>query len=78
MFKLVETKKLHRTQETILPYGTYDGEEYGEFSVSVEVNKEFIGRILQMGAELEIVSPLEVREEFMQTVIKLAELYNKN
>lgn len=75
MYKLTETKKLHHTQETVVPFGKHDDGEYGEFSVRVEVNNEFIGRILQMGAGLEIVSPKEVRELFRQRVEELAKLY---
>lgn len=50
---------------------------YGEFSVQVEVNDEFVGRILQMGAGLEIVSPQNVREKFIRRVEALADLYKK-
>lgn len=55
---------------------------YGEFSVQVEVNDEFVGRILQMGAGLEIVSPQivspqNVREKFKRRVEALADLYKK-
>lgn len=49
--------------------------EYGEFVVTVELNNEFVGRILQMGAGLEIVSPTEIRDEFKQRVTELYQLY---
>lgn len=75
MYKLTETKKIHHTQETTIPFGQHEDGEYGEFSVRVEVNNEFIGRILQMGAGLEIVSPNEVRDIFKQRVEELAKLY---
>lgn len=75
MYKLTETKKLHHTQEMVVPFGEHDDGKYGEFSVRVEVNNEFIGRIIQMGAGLEIVSPKEVRELFRQRVEELAKLY---
>lgn len=74
-FKLTETKRIHHTQETVVPFGKYENDEYGEFSVQVEINNEFIGRILQMGAGLEIVAPDNVREIFRQRVEKLADLY---
>ena len=45
------------------------------FSVQVELNNEFFGRILQMGAGLEIMSPQIVRDEFMKRVHQLARLY---
>lgn len=75
IYKLTETKPIHQPQETITPWGEHEDGTYGEFSVHVEVNNEFIGRILQMGAGLEIMSPDEVREEFKQRVKDLAKLY---
>lgn len=75
MYKLTETKKIHWSQEVIYPFGEYDDGTYGEFIVSVELNNEFIGRILQMGSGLEIVAPLEVRKVFQQRTSELAKLY---
>lgn len=75
IFRLMETKTLHHSQRTITTYNKYADGEYGEFSVMVEVNNEFIGRILQMGAGLEIISPSEVREIFKQRTESLAKLY---
>lgn len=75
MFRLTETKKIHSSQETTKIYGQYEDGEYGEFKLFVEVNDEFIGRILQMGDGLVVVSPSNVRERFKQRVLKMAELY---
>ena len=75
IYKLTETKPIHQPQETITPWGEHKDGTYGEFSIYVEVNNELIGRILQMGAGLEIMSPDEVREEFKQRVKELAKLY---
>lgn len=75
IYKLTETKPIHQAQDTITPWGEHEDGTYGEFSIHVEVNNEFIGRILQMGAGLEIMSPDEVREEFKQRVKDLAKLY---
>lgn len=75
IYKLTETKPIHQPQEIITPWGEYEDGTYGEFSIHVEVNNEFIGRILQMGAGLEIVSPVEVRDIFKQRVKDLAKLY---
>lgn len=36
--------------------------EYGEFELYVEQNNELIGRILQKGEKLEVISPLDVRK----------------
>ena len=75
MINLTETKKIHSSQETAKIYGQYEDGEYGEFKLFVEVNNEFIGRILQMGEGLVVVSPSNVRECFRQRVLKMAELY---
>lgn len=73
--RLMETKKLHETQETVLPFDDHEDGFYGEFTVYVEVNNEFIGRILQMGDGLEIVSPKEIRDIFRKRVANIAKLY---
>lgn len=75
IYGLMETKKLHESQKTILPFGDHEDGDYGEFTVYVEINNEFIGRILQMGDCLEIVSPQNVRDLFRERVQKIAELY---
>lgn len=78
IFKLMETKELHKSQETVLPFEERNDGAYGEFSIDVEVNNEFIGRILQMGDGLEIVAPKEVRDIFRERIEKMAELYNNS
>ena len=75
MFNLTETKRLHLSQKTIISFGEHTDGKYGEFSVQVEVNKEFIGRILQMGDGLEVVSPKNVRSLFAQRVESLSNRY---
>ena len=78
IFKLMETKKLHKSQETVFPFGEHADGVYGEFTFDVEVNNEFIGRILQMGDGLEIVAPKEVRDILRERIEKMAELYNSH
>ena len=75
IFKLTETKRIHPSQETVTPFGMHEDGTYGEFVVTVELNNEFIGRILQMGAGLEIVSPADVRNLFKQRAGELYQLY---
>lgn len=77
MFKLSETKKIHPSQQIIVPFGAHEDGRYGEFSVQVEVNNEFIGRILQMGDGLEIISPKNVRDLFRKRVEALANRYEQ-
>ena len=74
----MDTKPLHQTYTIVKPFGIYDDGEYAEFSVDVEPNNEFYGRILQMGAGLEIISPESVRDEMAQRVRALSDLYPKN
>lgn len=76
MYKLLETKRIHHSQEPIVPFGNHEDGDYGEFSIKVEVNNEFIGRILQMGDGLEVVSPPNVREEFAKRIKSMKDLYN--
>ena len=75
--KLMDTKPLHSTYEVVKPFDEYKDGKYAEFSVDVEMNNEFIGRVLQMGAGLEVMSPPEVRKEFIERVRNLASHYIK-
>lgn len=75
IYKLTETKPIHQSQEISTAWGEHKDGTYGDFSIQVEVNEELFGRVLQMGAGLEIVSPNGVREMFKQRVEKLAQLY---
>ena len=77
IFKLMDTKPIHPTYEVVKPFGEYEDGKYTEFSVDVELNNEFIGRVLQMGAGLEVMSPPEVRKEFTERVSNLASHYLK-
>ena len=73
----MDTKPLHQSYAIVKPFGMYDDGEYAEFSVDVEPNNEFYGRILQMGAGLEVVSPDNVRDKMAQRVRALSDLYSK-
>lgn len=77
IYKLMDTKPLHQSYSVVKPYAQYEDGEYAEFSVDVEPNNEFYGRILQMGAGLEVVSPESVQNEIAQRVHNLADLYPK-
>lgn len=75
VFKLTETKKIHHSQRTLKEFGKYEDGEYGEFSLYVEPNKELIGRILQMGDGLVVISPPTVRDMIREIILKMADLY---
>ena len=77
IFNLLKTKPLHRKQDVKNEFKEYEDGAYGDFVVHVEVNNEFIGRILQMGAGLEIMAPKEVRDLFSERVRELANLYEE-
>lgn len=47
----MDTKPLHQSYAIVKPFGINDDGEYAEFSVDVEPNNEFYGRILQMGQD---------------------------
>lgn len=75
IYGLVDTKKIHPSQEPVLPFGEYDGQLYGEFEINVEFNNELVGRILYFGEGLEVVAPDSCRERFCQRVRDLAKRY---
>ena len=73
----MDTKPIHESHTLVKPFGKYDDGEYAEFSVDVEPNNEFYGRILQRGAGLEVISPENVRDKMAQRVRALSDLYPK-
>ncbi len=75
IFKLIDTKPLHHSYKVVRTFGEYEDGKYAEFSVDIEINNEFIGRVLQMGAGLEVMSPPEVREIFAERVKNMANHY---
>ena len=75
IFRLTESKKIHRSQTTVKDYGRYADGEYGEFCLFVEPNNELIGRILQMGDGLVVKSPEYVRDMFRRRISGMADLY---
>lgn len=75
MFGLVKTCPLHHSQKIVLDFGEHDGEEYGEFELHVELNNELIGRILQKGEKLEVISPSEARKMVKGEVKNMMDRY---
>lgn len=75
IFNLTDTKPIHKSQRICIPYGRHEDGEYGEFMVHVEVNNEFIGRILMIGDKLEVVAPEDVRNIFRRRVEDMAKRY---
>ncbi|MCQ2288707.1 MAG: WYL domain-containing protein [Muribaculaceae bacterium] len=75
MFNLIKTKPIHGSQVVVKPFGKHDDGEYGEFELTIEVNNEFMGRVLQMGDGLEVMSPPEVRQRFANRVKNMMGMY---
>lgn len=75
IFKLIDTKPLHHSYAVVKPFAEYEDGKYAEFSVDVELNNEFIGRVLQMGAGLEVMSPPQIRKIFATRVKDMVSHY---
>ena len=65
---LVTTKPFHHSQKELIFFGTHEDGNYGEVTIHVEPTRELFGRILSLGRNLEIVSPIEVRYQFAEFV----------
>ena len=78
MYKLTETKPIHHSQKTLSDFEVHEDGSYGDFSIHVELNNELIGRILQMGDGLEVVSPDCVRKIFADRIENMHRLYAKD
>ena len=72
---LLLTKPLHHSQEEMLPFGEHDGQWYGEVRLTIEPNRELRGRILLYGENLEVISPLSLREQIKEILRKQMEQY---
>lgn len=75
MFGLVETKPIHHSQRTLKDFDDIHG--YGEVTMTLRTNNEFFGRILQLGHDLEIVSPKEVRDDIALRISEMNKKYMK-
>lgn len=72
---LVTTKPFHHSQKERIPYGIHEDGEYGEVYIHVEPTVELVGRIVSLGANLEVVSPIGVRRQVSETVAELSARY---
>lgn len=72
---LVTTKPFHHSQKELVPYGKHEDGEYGEIIMHVEPTLEFVGKIISLGANLEIMSPQGIRRQVAETVAELSERY---
>lgn len=78
---LVMTKPFHHSQTEIKSYGRHEDGEYGEIGLRILLNpgenKEFRGKLLTFGSELEVMAPERLRDELASEVIKLWKSYTK-
>ena len=74
---LLLTKPLHHSQKVLQPFGEHDGQWYGEVRITIEPNRELRGRILLYGENLEVVSPLSLREQIKEILKEQVEQYGK-
>lgn len=75
MFNLVNTKRFHHSQQSTKNYGEHADGKYGEFTLKVKINNELIGRILQLGAGIEVVSPVNVRDILRKRIANMIVRY---
>ena len=75
---LLLTKPLHHSQKEALPFGEHDGQYYGEVRLTIEPNRELRGRILLYGQNLEVISPLSLREQIKDIIRQQMDTYYDN
>ena len=67
---LLLTKPLHHSQNETMPFGEHKDGNYGEVKLTIEPNREFRGRILLYGENIEVVSPQSLREQIKDILKK--------
>jgi len=75
---LLLTKPLHHSQKETLPFGEHDNQWYGEVHLTIEPNRELRGRILLYGENLEVISPLSLREQIKEILRRQKQQYSEN
>ena len=75
---LLLTKPLHHSQEETMPFGEHEDGNYGEVRLTIEPNRELRGRILLYGENLEVISPLSLREQIKEILRRQMQQYSEN
>ena len=75
---LLLTKPLHHSQKETMPFGEHEDGNYGEVQLTVESNRELRGRILLYGENLEVISPLSLREQIKEILRRQMQQYSEN
>ncbi|MBQ6050421.1 MAG: WYL domain-containing protein [Bacteroidaceae bacterium] len=75
---LLLTKPLHHSQEETLPFGEHEHGSYGEFTLTIEPNRELRGKILAYGQYLEVMEPVSLREQIKDSIkVQIMQYNNK-
>ena len=75
---LLLTKPLHHSQEETLPVGEHEHGSYGEFTLTIEPNRELRGKILAYGQYLEVMEPVSLREQIKDSIkVQIMQYNNK-
>ena len=75
---LLLTKPLHHSQKETMPFGEHENGNYGELQLTVEPNRELRGRILLYGENLEVISPMSLREQIKEILRRQMQQYSEN
>ena len=75
---LLLTKPLHHSQKETMPFGEHEVGNYGEVRLTIEPNRELRGRILLYGENLEVISPLSLREQIKEILRRQMQQYSDN
>lgn len=75
---LLLTKPLHHSQKETMPFGEHEDGNYGEVRLTIEPNRELRGRILLYGENLEVISPMSLREQIKEILRRQMQQYSEN
>ncbi len=75
---LLLTKPLHHSQKEVMLFGEHEDGNYGEVRLTIEPNRELRGRILLYGENLEVISPLSLREQIKEILRRQMQQYSEN
>ena len=75
---LLLTKPLHHSQKETIPFGEHEDGNYGEVRLTIEPNRELRGRILLYGENLEVISPMSLREQIKENLRRQMQQYSEN
>ncbi len=76
VYQLIQSNKLHHTQILVTEFGKHADGEFGEFELHVELNYEFVGKVLSFGSGVQVVGEPDLLRYFREEVIRhMAEQY---